>query len=70
VPVVRFHDLRHTFGTQLAASGVPLRALQEFLGHEDLKTTQIYAHYSRSAWEVEMVDTAFSRRDDHNPTAG
>jgi len=49
VPVIRFHDLRHTFATQLAASGVPLRALQEFLGHPDLKTTQIYAHYARSA---------------------
>jgi integrase len=63
VPVIRFHDLRHTFATQLAASGVPLRALQEFLGHADLKTTQIYAHYARSAWELEMVDAAFGPRD-------
>jgi integrase len=39
VRVIRFHDLRHTFATQLAASGTPLRALQEFLGHADLKTT-------------------------------
>jgi site-specific recombinase XerD len=44
VHVIRFHDLRHTFATQLAASGVPLRTIQEFLGHADLKTTQIYAH--------------------------
>jgi integrase len=64
VPVIRFHDLRHTFATHLAASGVPLRALQEFLGHADLKTTQIYAHYARSAWELEMVDTAFARPED------
>jgi integrase len=63
VPVIRFHDLRHTFATQLAASGVPLRALQEFLGHADLKTTQIYAHYARSAWELDMVDAAFGSRD-------
>jgi integrase len=63
VPVIRFHDLRHTFATQLAASGVPLRALQEFLGHADLKTTQIYAHYSRSAWELDMVDAAFGPSD-------
>ena len=62
-PVIRFHDLRHTFATQLAASGVPLRALQEFLGHADLKTTQIYAHYARSAWELDMVDAAFGPRD-------
>jgi integrase len=60
VPVIRFHDLRHTFATQLAASGVPLRALQEFLGHADLKTTQIYAHYARSEAELELVNAAFS----------
>jgi hypothetical protein len=34
----RFHNLRHTFGTQMAAAGVPLRTLQEFLGHRDLTT--------------------------------
>jgi integrase len=45
--VIRFHDLRHTFATQLV--GTPLRALQEFLGHADLKTTQVYAHYARAA---------------------
>src|SRR4051794_30706895 len=59
VRVVRFHDLRHTFATRLAASGQPLRAIQEFLGHADLKTTQIYAHYAPSAHEVEMVNQAF-----------
>ena len=50
--VIRFHDLRHTFATTLAAAGVPLRTIQEFLGHADLKTTQIYAHDARSAWEL------------------
>jgi integrase len=59
---IRFHDLRHTFATSLAASGVPLRAIQEFLGHADLKTTQIYAHYAPAAWEVELVNAAFDRQ--------
>ena len=52
---VRFHDLRHTFATRLAASGTPLRTIQEFLGHADNKTTQIYAHYAPSEHEVELV---------------
>jgi integrase len=57
---VRFHDLRHTFATRLAASGTPIRTLQEFLGHADAKTTQIYAHYAPSEREVAMVDEAFA----------
>lgn len=56
---VRFHDLRHTFATTMAASGVPLRTLQAWLGHEDAKTTEIYAHYAPTAHEPEMVDAAF-----------
>jgi integrase len=57
---VRFHDLRHTFATRLAASGHPLRTIQEFLGHADAKTTQIYSHYAPSAQEVAMVNSAFA----------
>ncbi len=60
---VRFHDLRHTFATRLAASGQPLRVIQEFLGHADSKTTQIYAHYAPSEREVEMVNEAFARTE-------
>ena len=43
---VRFHDLRHTFGTQMAAAGAPLRAIQEWLGHADMRTTLIYADFA------------------------
>jgi len=57
---VKFHDLRHTFATRLAASGQPLRTIQEFLGHADSKTTQIYAHYAPSEREVQMVNEAFA----------
>jgi integrase len=58
-PRVRFNDLRHAFGTRMAASGVPLRTLQEWMGHRDFKTTLIYADYSPSAHEGEMVEAAF-----------
>jgi integrase len=62
VRAIRFHDLRHTFATQLAASGLPMRTIQEFLGHADAKTTQIYAHYAPSEHEVAMVNKAFGIR--------
>lgn len=41
-----WHVLRHTFGTRLSTKGVPLRAIQEWLGHASIKTTMIYAHFS------------------------
>lgn len=57
---VRFHDLRHTFGTRIAAAGVPMRTLQEWMGHRDYRTTLIYADYEPGDEESELVDAAFS----------
>jgi integrase len=57
---VRFHDLRHTFGTRMAASGVPIRTLQAWMGHADIKTTMIYTHYAPAPNEVELVNWGFS----------
>jgi integrase len=59
VPKITFHELRHTFGTRMAAAGVPLRTIQHWMGHADSKTTQIYAHYQPSEQEVELVERAF-----------
>ncbi len=44
----------------MAAAGVPMRTLQEWLGHRDFKTTLIYADYAASEHERELVDRAFS----------
>lgn len=43
---VRFHDLRHTYGTAMAAAGAPLRTLQGWMGHKDYKTTEVYADFA------------------------
>lgn len=53
---VRFHDLRHTFGTRMAGAGVPMRTLQEWMGHRDFQTTLIYADYEPSAAEADLAE--------------
>jgi integrase len=58
---VRFHDLRHTFGTMMAANpNVSMRTLQGWLGHSDPATTAIYAHFAPSAHEADWVDEVFA----------
>jgi integrase len=48
---IRFHDLRHTFGT-LAVQVFPLSDVKAFMGHADISTTMVYVHH------VPQVDAA------------
>ena len=42
---IRFHDLRHSCASLLLANGVPMKQIQEWLGHSDMGTTaNIYSH--------------------------
>ena len=46
---IRFHDLRHSCASLLYANGVPLKDIQEWLGHSDIGTTSnIYTHLDYS----------------------
>jgi len=69
----RFHDLRHTFGTQMASQGVPLRKLQEWLGHSSITTTEIYAQFAPAPkGDIDLAEKAYeatTRRDNCRTTA-
>lgn len=64
-PGVRLYDCRHTFATMMLAAGADLLALQNLMGHSDLKTTRRYAKISRAHLENMMakIDGAFGTSD-------
>lgn len=46
---IHFHTLRHSFASNLVQRGVNLYVVKELLGHEDIKTTQVYSHLTQNS---------------------
>jgi integrase len=44
----------------MAAAGVPMRTVQEWMGHKHISTTERYADYAPRATEGEMISQAFA----------
>ena len=56
---LRFHDLRHTFGTRMIAKA-DVRRVQEWMGHADIQTTMRYLHYAPKEGDAALVAEAFA----------
>lgn len=60
---IRIHDLRHSCASLLLANGVPLKHIQEWLGHSDFTTTaNIYAHldYKSKITSAQAMETGLA----------
>lgn len=57
---VTLHTLRHTFASQLVMAGVPLRDVQELMGHRSFETTLQYAHLSEDHVKKQVLRLPFA----------
>jgi len=65
---IRFHDLRHSCASLLVASGVPMKNIQEWLGHSNFSTTaDIYSHldFSAKIESANIISSMLSKKDDN-----
>jgi integrase len=61
LPHIRFHDLRHTFGT-IAVQAFPLTDVKAFMGHADIQTTMIYIHHVPQHDAAERLSKLLDKR--------
>jgi integrase len=66
---LRFHDLRHTFGTR-AITKASILQVKEWMGHADVDTTMKYLHYVPRAHEAALLADAFSAEPESSISAG
>ena len=62
---IRFHDLRHSCASLLLAKGIPMKAIQEWLGHSNFSTTaNIYAHLDSNSKQLsaQAITSAFETK--------
>ncbi|HXN39855.1 MAG TPA: tyrosine-type recombinase/integrase [Solirubrobacteraceae bacterium] len=57
---LRFHELRHTFGTQVISNPAVSILLMAWMGHADIDTTLKYLHYAPRDGEADLVSEAFA----------
>jgi integrase len=63
---LRFHDLRHTFGSLLAARGVDVVTIQKAMGHSALTTTSRYLHARPASEQAQAFTAAFTAATPNN----
>ena len=56
---LRFHDLRHAFGTRMIAHADILK-VKDWMGHADVQTTMRYLHHAPRHGDAQLVDEAFA----------
>jgi integrase len=70
LPTLRFHDLRHTFGTLAARSAESLIELKEWMGHAEVRTTQRYTHYREQRDAAKRLARAFESEQGTSSATG
>jgi integrase len=61
---IRWHDLRHTFASNIVGAGVPLLQVQKWMGHITINMTMRYAHLAPGANDhlIALLDEAPKER--------
>jgi integrase len=59
IEALRVHDLRHAYGSTLAAAGVPISTLQAWMGHANIATTMVYVHFQPQSDDADRLTKAF-----------